>query len=82
MMKGYGTTQVCEVRLTKAEIRRIVVENLVRRGADPSYDFDTRNPIVFEDEHGGLIVRFVQKKVTEDSTPRLCELKPWKDKEA
>ena len=74
--KQYGMTQVCEFRLTQVEVDRIVKENVAFR-CDPSYDFDTQNPLLLRD--GDVyIVRFVQKTVTKDGSARIERLMPIK----
>ena len=67
MLKGYGTTQVCEVRLTDREAEAIVKENIASR-FDPSYDFDRKNPLLLR-ENGEWIIWFVQCKVTHEKQP-------------
>ena len=76
MQQRYGTTQVCEYTLTQAEVDRIIAENIAKR-CDPSYDFDTNNPLVLkvqvDNQPPGVfhyIVRFVQRAVTQDGKTR------------
>lgn len=63
-VRQYGSTQVVEMRFTEQEVRAIVAEN-IRARADPSYDFDSDNPIVLRDGTD-LIFRFVQNSITRE----------------
>ncbi len=60
MKQTYAVAAVAEVELTRAEVERIVQENLLVRGADPSYNFNTARPLFIWREDGGLIVRFIE----------------------
>lgn len=72
----YGQTQVLERRFTRAEILKIVKENIIER-IGTSYDFDYQNPIILEDK-GDFIFRYVQKAITMDTTLKTVNMKPLK----
>lgn len=76
MKKQYAVTQVCQITLTRYEIEQIIVENLLSRGGDPSYDFSRTHPICVWDEKGDLSVRFVQGAVTSPEPERWLSLRP------
>lgn len=75
MLRRYGQTQVCEFRLTQAEVDRLVIQNASHR-LDPSYDFDKRNPVLLKDG-GDYIVRFVQQKINQDGCDRDDHFEPF-----
>jgi hypothetical protein len=76
MKMQYAITQVCEVSLSRYEIEQIIVENLLARGGDPSYDFATGHPIFVWSQKGDVSVRFVQGAVTAPERERWLSLKP------
>ena len=73
MDRRYGTTQVCEYRLTQKEVDLLVIENAERR-LDPSYDF--AHPVLLRVE-GDYVVRFVQRQVVQDGEARTCKFRPF-----
>lgn len=75
MMRRYGTTQVCEYRLTQAEVDQLVISNAVSR-LNPSYDFDYQNPVLLKEGHD-YIIRFVQRVVNQDGEAKRCDFKPF-----
>ncbi len=72
----YGQTQVLERRFTRAEILKIVKENIIER-MGTSYDFDYKNPIILED-NGELIFRYVQSAITMENNLKTVDIKPLK----
>lgn len=76
MKKQYAATQVCEITLSRDEVEQIVVENLLARGGDPSYDFSRDHPIVLHEPDGTMIIRFVQAGVVARERERWLSLKP------
>lgn len=76
MQKMYAATQVCELTLTRSEIQKVLLDNLLKLGGDPSYDFAQDHPIFIWREDGGLHVRFVQAAVTAKEESRWFSLKP------
>ena len=75
MQRRYGSTQVCEYRLTQREVDKLVIANAEHRLV-PSYDFDTENPVLLRVD-GDYVVRFVQRPVNYDGEPRTCEFKAF-----
>jgi hypothetical protein len=69
-------TQVCSLTLSRAEVQQIVLENLLTRGGDPSYDFSRGHPIFLWGEDGGLTIRFVQGAVVSPYHDDWFRLKP------
>jgi hypothetical protein len=78
MQKQYAMTQVCQLSLSRHEIERVILDNLLKQGGDPSYDFATDHPIFIWDKEGGLSVRFVQAAVVAKEESRWFTLKPVK----
>lgn len=76
MNRQYAATQVCQLTLARYEIEKIVVDNLLARGGDPSYDFATGHPIFIWADDGGLAIRFVQAAVTAKEQERWFTLRP------
>ena|ERR1700726_680273 len=77
MRKRYAATQVCEITLERNEVEKIVADNLITRGGDPSYDFATAHPIfVWDQKWGGCSVRFVQQAVVGKEPDSFIQLKP------
>lgn len=76
MKKQFASTQVCEVTLERREVEKIVIENLLTRGGEPSYDFNTAHPIVVWRDDGSLVVRFVQGAVYAKEAERFLQLHP------
>ncbi len=78
MLKRFGSTQVCEYRLTQAEVDRLVIDNVARR-CDPSYDFD--HPVLLrvrndQPPHNyDYVVRFIQRAVAQDGEERHANFK-------
>jgi hypothetical protein len=73
----FGTTQVCEYRLTQAEVDALVIEN-VRIRCNPSYDFDHPVLLRVKDERGidfDYVVRFIQRAVAQDGEERHANFK-------
>jgi len=73
MQRRYGTTQICEYRLTQREVEQLILEDATHR-LDPSYDFDASNPVLLRAE-GDYIIRFVQRSVNQDGEARTCKFK-------
>lgn len=73
MQRRYGSTQVCEYRLTQKEVDELVVENAANR-VDPSYDF--AHPILLRVD-GDYVVRFVQRQVVQDGEAKVCKFQPF-----
>ena len=76
MTEQFGSTQIKELHFDKREIERIVLDNIIERAGTP-YDFDYERPYILYDKNGGLIIRFVQTKVTLESSPRDFYLKEF-----
>lgn len=71
----YATTQVKQMTFTRAEIIKILIENIKARANTP-YDFDYNIPYVVEDGDSFLF-RFMQKKITvEPNSERHLDWKP------
>lgn len=69
----YGSTQVRELKFSKADVTRIVLDH-VRHSLNRPYDFDYERPIVIQEPDGGLILRYVQSTITVDRESRLIGL--------
>lgn len=76
MQKQYAMTQVCQLTLSRQEIQKVLLDNLVKLGGDPSYDFATNHPIFIWNEDGSMHVRFVQAAVVAKEESRWFSLKP------
>lgn len=76
MQKQFAMTQVCQLTLTRAEIQKVLLDNLVKLGGDPSYDFATGHPIFIWNDDGSLHVRFVQAAVVAKEESRWFTLRP------
>lgn len=75
MNQRYGTVQVCEFVLSEDDVKRMIAQSIGER-CDPSYDFDTKNPLILKQERGGYIVRFVQSKANVDADRGSVWMKP------
>lgn len=78
MQKSYAATQVCQLTLSRHEIEKVLLDNLIKLGGDPSYDFATDHPIFIWNADGGISVRFVQAAVVAKEPDRWFSLKPVK----
>lgn len=76
MKMEYALTQVCSVRLQRDEIETMILENLLARGGEPSYDFADSHPIFVWGEHGSVSVRWVQGAVFAKESEQWRSLKP------
>lgn len=78
MLDQFGTITVRECRLTRAEVERIIAENMQLRGPD-AYEFDYGNPIMIWGENGSLTVRWPSRAMREEPgrSPREMQLMPW-----
>lgn len=81
MHRQYAATQVCQVSLSRYEIERVVLDNILKLGGDPGYDFARDHPIFIWDEKGGLSIRFVQGAVVAKEPERWFTLKPVQTEE-
>ena len=59
----YGTVNAREMRFSKAEVKKILLENIRERDCCP-YNFDYTSPFIIDDGHGGFIFRFMTKDFT------------------
>lgn len=73
--KRYGSTQICEITLASHDIEKIVLENILSRGGDPSYDFSKAHPYFIWKHDGILAIRFVQADMLTDGAERTVTLR-------
>ena len=74
--EAFGTSQIKEIRFTRAEVEDLILENIKSRMGTP-YDLDYARPwIVVDVENGDLCFRFAQSKYTREGNAKRAEMKP------
>lgn len=78
MREQFGTITVREAYLTRAEVERIIAENMKLRGPS-SYEFDYLHPVMIWGKDGDLTVRWPSRAMREEPGRRHSELQllPW-----